>query len=237
MEVTYYDFIIDNFDFVFENIENDSELYDSEKDTFFEFINNHKIEASTETDEFLSNINFDFFFKNQFVRIDERGQIYLGNLGHIVSETKFYEIVKQNTAYTSPEVVESKHEFLDWFFDDFEFEFYQDILKDIQIGRFMMWSFQNDKSEKKIFSNLPLRELACILGLDDKTIKESKIAIEHSTTEPILKPTFFDAGINELWIPGGITKPRDECTEHSGLREFVHKPNVFQNIINRHSIK
>lgn len=237
MEVTYYDQIINHFNFVFDNINGDNELSTVEKKLFIDFINNEKIEDTIPLDEFIRLLNFNFFYKNQLIRINERGQLYSGNIGHIVTEIKFYEIIKQNIDHISPELVVSKNEFLKSFFDDFDFEIYQILLKDVEIGKFIMWSFMNDSLDENVFSNLQLNEIACILGLDDETINSQKIAIEHSIDELIVKPTFFDAGLSEFWIPGGKTKPRSYCNDKSGLDEFVHKPNTFNNIIKRQSIR
>lgn len=85
----------------------------------------------------------------------------------------------------------------------------------------IIWGFLFQDRDRP-FSEENLMTLPCRLGLESIDHKEYlPFEIEISPGMEARKPTGFDAELDEYWCPGGMTRPRDECSDKDGLDEVV----------------
>lgn len=104
-------------------------------------------------------------------------------------------------------------------------------LREAKTDAWMVWSFPFPKHEDDIFSKAKINNLDCRAGLLEFK-SSNKIIYLHSieSCANLKKPTVFDAEFYVQFLPGGKTKPLDECSGESGFDEYVHDPNKFKHI-------
>ncbi|OOQ58277.1 hypothetical protein [Mucilaginibacter pedocola] len=93
----------------------------------------------------------------------------------------------------------------------------------------IQWSFPMPSSEDIFANQIAIQKLPCragIMGASKKIIFTHKLSADYN----VRKPTSFDAGFYEQFLPNGLTKPLDSCMTETGFEEFVHTPNQFFNI-------
>ena len=96
----------------------------------------------------------------------------------------------------------------------------------------MAWSCRNLSDPRNPFAGIEANDLSCRLGLP--SMGRPHYAFGHilSPGSVARKPTAFDGGMYEHWVPGGVTKPHAPCEGKYpvGLPEVVHEANRFKNI-------
>ena len=214
---------IDDFKQCVVNIQEDTELDDGLKQKFFDYLKDY--DGTTEIEDYC---NSGFFWMNQLLSntlIDKEF------LGHCVALKGLINSLKNQDPFFDDKV-----------FEDFINSNDLDELKDV-FGTFdikhvgIMWSFYSD--DRKPFYSEPemMKDLPCILGLFcPRGLKKIKyVVFEHYIVKGSLsvrKPTAFDAGLSNLWRPGGYTLPLDACILEykNGLSEAVHETNIINAI-------
>jgi hypothetical protein len=108
----------------------------------------------------------------------------------------------------------------------------QTLLGDAKVSQYMTWSYRNAKDQYDPFNGVDLQDLPCRLGLPSMGADHYAFGHMLPAASAPRKPTAFDGGMNEQWIPGGYTLPYGACQpKYSvGLPEVVHEPNRFRNI-------
>lgn len=114
-------------------------------------------------------------------------------------------------------------------------------ISNIPIQNSVMWTFTGIEIDNP-FSMIELKDLPCLLGLPgpnglpnnyDK-IKRVAFQLKIPTSIEVKKPTAFDAGLMDVWRPGGKTKPHLNCEKKFngiGLDEYIHLPVTFGDIV------
>lgn len=84
----------------------------------------------------------------------------------------------------------------------------------------IVWGFVF--SQRSPVKNAELLDLPCRLGLQDMN-PDAYMRLELRIPNGLIPkiPSAFDAGMNELWAPGGTTKPRLKCVKFKGYPEVV----------------
>ena len=92
-------------------------------------------------------------------------------------------------------------------------------LEDIPLG-YVIWGFRGEDNAP--FVGIDLADLPCRLALGSVD-PDAYFPVEIKVPEDaeVREATAFDAGIFDLWCPGGWTCPRSECQDKPGLREAV----------------
>jgi len=86
--------------------------------------------------------------------------------------------------------------------------------------RYVVWGFYNN--DDLPFSGIDLKMLPCRLALESIDIEDYfPFEVTVPTDEPVHEATAFDAGLFDLWRPGGWTTPLASCSSEAPLREAV----------------
>lgn len=240
------------YSFILQNLTSDKQLEDNHKQEFIDYSASEDLKPGISDVDFERKVNDDFFYRNISPLVNKKhnkvAKLKNNKLLRIMSKSNLYKRLKNSAESKHPHLFFSEDDFIDSLefgagelVDRFGFKNMKAELEDFEFGYKMMWSNYSEKVDKNgLDPNLDKRKLACILGLDNITIKNPKYLIIHEYSSDKFYPTTFDAGFNELWQLGGKTKPRRfyaefgcsemDCERCMGLIEFVHKPNTVGNI-------
>lgn len=235
--------------FIIQNLTIDTQLADDHKQQFVDYVNNTEIEPDLKDEIFERKVNEEFFFLNISPQIaighNKVGSLISNKLTRVMSKSKLYNCLKQGAGVKFQLMYNSEEDFIDSLelgtgklVERFGYKILKRELSGFEFGYKMMWSNYAGKGDGGYIEK---SKLTCILGLDNKTILNSKYLIQHEYSGDKYYPTTFDAGFNDLWEPGGKTRPRklhkkfrcDEtvCETCLGLNEIVHRPNTIKNIV------
>lgn len=242
------DKIIHDYKFIIDNLTDDNQLTTNDKDNFINYASGLNIDSAINPKIFIEKVNKDFFYNNKSPLVNRKlnrvSNTKIRNLCTVLTKAKFYYYLKLSSEHKLPHLFETEIDFFESFeYGDGEnianrsgYKLMEKDLSESEFGNKIVWS----SSFKKINKNFKKNNLPCRLGLDDITIENSKYIIIHNIFKEIYYPTTFDAGFNDLWKPGGQTKPRklypkfscdeNDCDTCLGLDEYVHKPNRMRNV-------
>lgn len=225
---------------VFDNFQNDTQLEADDgtgkirRESFYEFTETYP-GTHIDFDTFCNN---GYIYSNKFKGITYPRAIKNSVLGHSQTKSKFADILqigKGDPSIMSNDVLNSLEDVI-YTSDKTKKRTRLKLMRleydKVEFGRKMTWSYVDNNYATDFFENTELKELPCVLGLPEHDSPRYILSHEIANTYELLQPTAIDAGVdNNLWRPGGKTLPLADCIAKPGKDEVVHKPNVFNNII------
>lgn len=204
----------DEYHIIAQHITECTQLTEEEKQQFFDEINGDGNKSKDELTLHAEN----YFRSRKMIGEEFRERESLSSLGHLHSWTalevnsdvneilgeahmSFFSIRESYMTGSKDKLVEML-----------------ECLEDIPL-KYVVWGFYNGLHP---FGGVDMERLPCILALNSTDLHDYfPFEISVPADAAVHEATAFDAGMFDLWCPGGYTCPLHECDNENGLREAI----------------